>query len=304
MAERLLLRADVAADWTRHAEAVGGRLFSELRRAGFHEACGYDSLSDLGGLDLLDEFETLVNRSAVAGEMRIFKQLVDDSHRFAGFKRRLLMQAFVNPSLRGTVSSHTAVFSQRELLRADKIHLAASSYPSASNRKLESKEEKRKSIVARIGRILVTCNFPSAAIISSSSDPDRMIGKFGAGKRLTTLCSKVSAFGRLHSWMVVTFQKPFPTQAVELMDFLLDLSEHPCGPSVPASTVSMVSFFEDLGNVQISDKVGRLAAVHSLVDELRLCLSAETPKLKRKANQYFISLVTSCLLYTSDAADE
>ena len=297
--DRLRDLGDWDADWQRKGLEIGGNLYVELSKCGMKNAACYDVLSDLNGGDLLQEFEMLAGRTPVSGNMRVFKELIKASEQFAGAKRRMICKALAEPWLR-EVAPPPPIFTTRELLMSARVVRAVADYPVAGQRKLETKDEVRQRWARKISQIIIHCDFPAAQFLQTSIAPERYMDKLSGGKRGSTLAQKVRSFYKLRDWMNAAFSKDFPTREVEVMDYLLDLADQPCGPSVPKSTVGTISFFEELGNVKAASRVGRSSVVTALVNELKLCLTSDKPKPKKKANQYLVCLMGSWEVMVSD----
>ncbi|CAE8598861.1 unnamed protein product [Polarella glacialis] len=132
---------------------------------------------------------------------------------------------------------------------------------------------------------------PSAGIVAGSLQPEQMALKLAAGMRTSTLKGRLSEHRRMARWLLPVFGHSFPMEPVELLDYLLERSSEPCGPSVPSSVLSMVAFFERVGGVPSASRVSGHGLVQALVDDLKLSLRSELPSPTRKAPQYFTCMI-------------
>ena len=291
---------EVQARWEQHAKTTAREVWPALKAAGFTAPALFDAIEDLDRFALVVELETIIKRIATGAEQISFLRLVKDSGTFAAQRRRVTLRTLrEGPHAREVPVA--PIFSERELLSINKMKPAATVYPFATNRKQRTKDEERKILVHKIGEIVMRCGFPAATLVLSSAAPDRILGRFGAGKRLGTLKSKVRVFGLMEKWMTAVYSKPFPSEIVELTDYLLDRAEEPCGPSIPRSVSSTVSFFEEIGGIKPAKRIGNDSAIISIINELKLELSANKPRCRRTANQLPIAFVVSWEVVVCDS---
>jgi hypothetical protein len=201
----------------------------------------YEALSDLTEVELSAELDGLLKRCTTLAELQAFVHLIAQADSFAAQRRRLTIRAIKDQSW-PKFEHKPAVFTERESSTMSKLKPASASYPTAISKRVRTKDEERKILVYRIGQVVMACNFPASQLVNSSAAPERIHGRFGAGKRNGTLKAKVSAVNAMEKWMLVTYKKPFPTKAVELIDYLLDRAEEQCGPTVPRSITAAVSY--------------------------------------------------------------
>jgi len=174
-----------------------------------------------------------------------------------------------------------------------RLLLTPDNYPVATKRPKTGKEAVRSKLVDKLCKIIVLCDVPAAQLIVGSVAPERLLQRFGAGRRISTLKQKIQIFGQLHRWSMASLGKNFPEKSVELVDFLLERADEPCGPSVPGSVLGMVAFLEEIGGRPEAERLASNSAVRSIVDELKLELSAGKPRAKRRAHQLLVGLVLS-----------
>ena len=274
--------------WENEAMAVEGALFKELKNTGFSRPFLFDANADLSLQELRPVLADLLNRSLTAGDVLGFKQLVDLSEKFARRMRRQLDVVLNEPWTKPRVVT-TPVFTERERLLSKlnaKARLPIAAFPTSSGKKLETKEDRRKRYAYKIGLIVVECNFPGAALLQSSVAPERLMSKFAGGKRLSTLQNKISTYEAMKLYMEPHFGKCFPSREIELLDYILDRSDEPCGPSVPASILQTTQFFEQIGGRLPIERVSTSALVKGVVDDVRVSLTSLKPRLKKKAHQF------------------
>ena len=91
--------------------------------------------------------------------------------------------------------------------------------------------------------------------------------------------------------MQVAYQKSFPDTATEILDYVFERGEEPCGPSIPGDIMAMVGFFEDIGAREESKKLSKNSMIKTLISDLRLELSTGRPAIRKKAHQHLTAMV-------------
>ena len=286
--------------WSMEARLIHPVLWKHFEKIKHTQAVLFDSYTDLTAGSQLMELEALLGRTALLGESRAFREMIDRSNVHAKKRQRLILADIREPWRIVCRPVDVKVFTERELLSANRTLKAASDYPTASTRKTISKEEAREKLVRQIWQIVEKCNFPAVEVLRSSVAPDRLLLRFGSGKRSGTLKEKIRAFNVMSKWMFVVFNKSFPTLVSELADYICERGAEPCGPSVPLGILGMVNYFEEIGCVSLADRLGKNSLLKALTDDLRLELVCERPKPKQKANQLLICLVAAWEMVVCD----
>ena len=199
-----------------------------------------------------------------------------------------------HPELQSTTEK-LPVFSERELLLAS-IPFSKNmktEFPSASKKAPETKEAIRKRLATQLGQLIVIAGLPAAGLLTSSTAPDRLMGRFAAGRRASTLAQKINGFKSMQSYMEALFSKAFPTEAFELLDWICERAAEPCGPTVPGTILAMTAFFEDVGGRPEVARLSSFSTVRAVVNDLALELSSGKPRMKKKARQYLTCIINS-----------
>ena len=240
-------------EWWLEAARLAPRLWPDLLRAGVKSAAVFDAMADLSVLERSQELCGLIpSRDVQEEDLEEFRVLITAAERHAGKRRKVLLKALGQPGMRVDEQVLEEIYTPGDLMRASlvpRVDLAAGLYPSASSRPAEDREGKRHLIAVQIGQIISDCGLPPSHLMLNSVTPERYLGRFGAGRRLSTLRNKVRIFLKLQKWMIATYQKPMPTRPVEILDYILDRGDEPCGPSVPGTILSTLAFFEEVGGV-------------------------------------------------------
>lgn len=284
--------ADTQTDWESLAKRIDPGLWKCLAAAGFVRAASFETISDLTDLERCKELDAVIGRTATFQEQEHFKSLVSTSLSFASHKRKMVIAAFNRPELRRN-KILPMVYTEREMLVVSMQPKTQAAFPTSSRRKKQSKEEIRCKLALQIGKILVECQFPSAELVVGSRAPERLVGRFGGGKRSSTLAHKISSYNSMRSWMIASFGKCFPTLVIEAVDYVLERAEEPCGPTVPSDILATINFFEGIGGVLGSDRVGASVTFKAIVDDLKIELAAAKPRRKRKAHQILLCMIAA-----------
>ena len=294
MAAFEVTKSEATERWQQFALTTEQLLWLQLAKIKFDKPLYFDALSDLEDLELNEELQRLLGKPPSLAEQISFKKLVEASGKPAAQRRKVLLREIsLGVGGASSCSSQTQVYTERELLGFGRLKAAALEYPSSTKRKVQTKEDERHNVIRRIGESMARCNFPIYQQLQTSTAPERVMQRLGAGKRLRTLKEKLRVVLLLERWVQAVFGKSFPSTSMELTDYMLDRAEEPCGPSIPRSVLSAVAFFEDLGGVLQARRISADNSLIAMTNELKLELSASRPACKKKAPQLMIAFVVA-----------
>ena len=277
------------------ATDIAPALWKLLVKNGFKLPWSFDAVSDLDAAETLAMLEGFFRRLPRQEEINSYYEILTLASAFAARHRKMVVAALDRPELRSQKRQTDHGLERYNLLAKldPRLLLPADHYPVANKKAKTDREAVRGKLVDRLCRVIVLCDLPAAQLIVGSIAPERILQRFGAGRRISTLKQKLQSFGQLHRWCLASLGKNFPEKAVELLDFILERADEPCGPSVPGSILSMVAFLEEIGGRPVNERLASDTAVKSIVDELKLELSSARPRAKRKANQMMIGFALS-----------
>ena len=298
--ERSIPDLHAQEQWRKTAQTLEPELWKALCTAGFNNVLCFDALSDLSLLELRDQLAAILGRQPIAGENFALRVLIEAASDHATKKRRHITLASRFPALREYVPQ-TILLSCREQMLKLKVQLPANEYPFAKKKKPVEKDVRRRIVVEKIVKVILNCEMPSALLLASSVNPERLSSRMGSGKRLSTLEGKLREYNRMNKFLQTTFGVPWPKSVIQLLDYLLDLADLPAGPTVPPSVLSMIAFFEKVGSVRTDSQLSVIPIVKSTVDDLVLELSSNKPRERRKAVQLLVPLIASWELVVTDA---
>lgn len=294
----------MAAEWYQVVGAlVPQKLRDELEKQKFLSPQILEVQGDLDAAGLRALLTEVLCRACTLNELTSFQMLVEQSAKYAATKRRKTILYLNNNELR-PVEEKKPVFSERERLEAGaskKLMRPPTSYPIASKKKQETKEELRKRLAIRIGVILRLLDFPAAKMMEGSLAPELLLGRFAAGRRSGTLRGKLSMYDQVSKYMSIVHGKAFPTKPVELLDYLMERAEEPCGVSIPGTIMGMISFFEEVGGVAVAVRLSTNSMVKAVFSDVMLQLIGTNPKQKRKARRLFACMLSSWEFKVCDA---
>jgi hypothetical protein len=286
---------DFVRAFENEAASVDAGIWKVLYKSGLKLPWTIEAMSDLDAAETAAMLEGLLLRLPKLEELTGFYSILDVAKVYAERHRRLVVAALDKPELRSLRRPNESLEMRHSLMvrLEPRLLLTPDNYPVATKRPKTGKEAVRSKLVDKLCKIIVLCDVPAAQLIVGSVAPERLLQRFGAGRRISTLKQKIQIFGQLHRWSMASLGKNFPEKSVELVDFLLERADEPCGPSVPGSVLGMVAFLEEIGGRPEAERLASNSAVRSIVDELKLDLSAGKPRAKRRAHQLLVGLVLS-----------
>lgn len=290
--------------WQRTATGLEPALWKELVKVGYVGVSLFDASSDLNMLELAKELDIVLQRDSTQAEIFAYRNLIVHAASGAALKRRCIRAALADPSLREKPLKQSVWTKRDELLSriAPGSTIRELTFPTATTKPRETKDDQRKRLVVKFCSVLQECEMPIMHSLALSIAPERILLRMGAGKRSSTLKQKLQMFGQLKGYMQATIGKVFPSQPWELMDYLCERAEEPCGASVPQGILSMVSFVEECGGRLEKDRIGKLPQVKSLANEIQLELSVGKSYKKRKAKQYLLCQIAAWEMGVDDVS--
>ena len=225
----------------------------------------------------------------------------------------LLSQGFAQAATCRTINglSGGGIFSGRALsIPADsKVGLPQIDFLDKLKGKMMTAPKKRKIDEATelkkwrgvILRIVLDAKLPIHLQLAHSLNRDALERVVCQG-RLGTLSKHGRAATKAVDWLLGTYKIRWFNRPVQLMDYLVELAEGICAPSVLGTTVGAVDYVEGVGGVGISDRTSRHPTVLSVQRTLYIDLKSARPvALKRKGMPLFVVMVISLELRVMDA---
>ena len=277
------LEANMTA-WTERISQICPQFLIELKKVGFWKPEILEAVSDLDAHSLETHLKEVLSRAVMDFEVKWFQEMVNIAHSYAGAKRRRTLTNLQHPELDFAFKPQP-VLTEREmpLAKIPTRKAAGTEFPIARGIQRKSKEGIRVKLVEALTAAIIECAMPTATLFATSTDPGRLFVRMGAGKRTSTLRQRLAVYKKMRSYMLMAYGITFPNSAIQLMDYLMDRSEEPCGVTVPMSILSTVKFFEEIGGRQ-EMKLHDQPILKHLCDELRVELATDRPKKLRKAH--------------------
>jgi hypothetical protein len=297
-----------AVAWVGVLQRISLELYTELKKAEFWRPEVLDAITDLDADGLLGHLEEVLAREVTEEEVVFFGRMVQEAveaERFANIKRRRTLSNMNHPELGIEVLPKTAVLTERELLLA-KVPIkvkAGTEFPVASSRKVVGKEGVRLKLVDEVTAALIEAGMPTATLFATSTDPSRLFVRLGAGKRVSTLKQKLAVFRKMRKYMLAVHGIPFPTLPIQLMDYIMDRADEPCGVTVPGSILATVRFFEEMLLQAMKDQAPDEETSSSEIDDDEVLDSAEIDEAnpnKPKSD----CVCQDCVKGSSDSSEE
>ncbi|CAE8624964.1 unnamed protein product [Polarella glacialis] len=142
--------------------------------------------------------------------------------------------------------------------------------------------------------IVIRNDLPVLRVAATSLDPDRALANCTGRARSRTLRKKVRTWLAIEKWLIATFGQSWPSSAGQVVDYLEDRAQEPCGRTVPATAISSLRFFEKVGEVE--ERLADTSLVLSTVSRLEVQLSTNSVPTK-KAPMYFLSLLIALEMF-------
>ena len=289
-------------DWHAEARLVHASLWDLLLSKGHGSAALFDSYSDLLPGPQLQILEELIGRLATVAESRAFRVWIEEAAGWANRKRRLVSKCLTEPWRCAAPLVPVQPFTEREQLLANRTMALVTTIPTATARKVKSKEEVRNTLAIKLWKIIELCEFPASRMVQASIAPERVLLRFAGGKRTGTLRNKLREFSTLNKWCLAIFEVQWPTSEIQVIDYLLERGDEPCGFSVPGSILGMISFLEETGAVNADQRLGKSEVIRAVANDLRLELMAAKPKATRKAHPLLVSQIANWELRVCDGS--
>lgn len=136
----------------------------------------------------------------------------------------------------------------------------ASDAQTPGERELAEKQDRDHWTSVLIG-FLMEGNLPSVLLARMSDDPYKVLQGAAGRTRGSTMRSYLRAWKRFRFWLLLVYNLSFPSDPVQLVDYLHVLREEPCGRTVPKKFLQAASWLEGAGGVALQARL----SMHPLV---------------------------------------
>ena len=165
----------------------------------------------------------------------------------------------------------------------------------------EQIEEKgRTRWLRRLVQIIMDADLPLVKIAQQTLQPEATLATAAQGRRLRTLRQRVRTFLKASTWFSILSAVKFPLSEAQVLDYMRDRADEPCGRTCLRSFISSLAFIERGGAVPPQDRLSSRASVLEAMEEWTLEVSGPGGSARKKANPFFILIIISLELVVMD----
>ena len=289
-------------------ENVPGRLAQTLLDAGWNDATlGALVTSREDGRSILAQL-----MPGLRGEG--YEQSLDEIWALAqelGRKRQRMVssiaQAAKQPRLTVPSESTMSAGAAYDSLVRESVELARKVFKSRKERllrldgaepeKIESEETKRWA--AELARFISLAELPAKAVAEGTAEPMTTWLRLCGNRRPRTLRQSARSWSKFHSWLQLAHGVDWPLDETMVIDYLEELTQGGCQPSIPSSLLSSLQVMEAIGGVPRDGRLGLSPMLMNVVRNLGKALSQGGPP-KRTAPVFTVAMVLSAELGVFD----
>jgi len=161
------------------------------------------------------------------------------------------------------------------------------------NQRQGAEDAKRLGAVAAAAEIIREAGLPLAELAKASSDPEAVLQRVGQGRRYRTIQKRVASWLKAREWFCITFGRPWPESAAQVLAYLEARVGEPCPRSVLWSLNSALVFLEKGGGVKERDQISRDPTLRSGIEEMSMQLGSIGSKPRRKAPRVPLAMLVA-----------
>ena len=73
----------------------------------------------------------------------------------------------------------------------------------------------------------------------------------------TTLKQRITMWQPVRRWLRADAGAPWPTSAMQIVEYVEERADEPCGWTVPTTVASTLAFLEKAGGIRLEDRLSR-----------------------------------------------
>ena len=282
-----------------------------LGRCGLLDSGTLDAMGDLDEAELRETFvqATLQVEAMALDDSDHFVELVKQSKEVARSKRARLAGLEYWQMVEDFTRVHSEVASGASC-SGDRLDLPATSHAvvprwatrvqraiatrgASPEARARIEEKERSRWLTRLVRIITEAHLPLVQIAQQTLKPEATLATAAQGRRHRTLRQRVRTFLKASDWFFAVFGLRFPATEAQVIDYMRDRADEPCGKTCLRSFVSALAFIEKGGAVAPSDRLSARAAVQEALGEWTLEVVGSKGTTRRKANPLFVAMMVS-----------
>ena len=192
---------------------------------------------------------------------------------------------------------------EKEVVLVRKIrktgHHRALSAEEVDPTKLEENERNRWA--AYIAEYVKEAQLPAAAAATQAQDESALWLRICAGRRAATLRTVVRTWKRFQVWLLLVYGRAWPTDVVQIINFLNERALEPCGHSVPATLMTSLSVLEQVGDQPKECRLSSSSLLTSFIKGLETDLQRGAPP-RKSAQPYTVAMILAAELAVVDGS--
>lgn len=304
MSERNALLFPFQEDlWQQLIRESAPTLFPQIGNLKFLGPGMVDSFSDdPEDSDSHDFLNSILGKGASNDELIEWHDLIRASSRLASRKRSLTLHALDHPEKRHASSSvdislTSSAPTPEEIVVTSFLAYRLHKWPdgNAPGRKKKDRVLERDKWLSEASNLLTVAGFPIAVQIHSHPNPDRLLKRLAGDRKASTIHKRVLVLRKVVNWMQSSFNIHWPRTWMDIVDYLNDLADQPCGPSVPQSVLNGIDFLESMAGLLEESRLARhpLVIAASRDIKMQVSMAKGMPRITRRAPPLLLAMVVS-----------
>lgn len=281
--------------WLDVASQVAPTLWKFLEKEGLLKSGLLSAMADESVVERLISLRTFLRRTPTEDEGYEWHSLLDSARPHAEVDRSLLVSAVSRPWKRSLPSCPSSELPPLiEVLRSFRHKRGDGGWVPRADRKKPkvSSETAREALIQKIVEFLMSTGLPIVGQLQLSMDAASLARRLGGGLRFSTLKRRFDEGLKLKSWLLHVFGFPWLRNAVQLLDYIIELASEPCAPSRPRMVLCAVSMIERMGGMPSDQCLSRDGTVLSVVKDLEVELkTAAGVRAKKKAHPALLAII-------------
>ena len=123
-------------------------------------------------------------------------------------------------------------------------------------------------------QLLLEGDTPAKQLAQQSSDPESVLRLMVGKTRWTTLKKYIKVWDRFRRWLIIGGMPAWPTEPIQLVEYLQTLMAEPCGATVPQTFIQAASWVEKAAGYSDHDRLSSNPLIVKAVERISTLLTA------------------------------
>lgn len=139
--------------------------------------------------------------------------------------------------------------------------------------------------VSKLGDIVSEADLPLARAAADSGEPEKVLSRVGQGRRARTVRKRVYDWLPVRSFLLASFNRPWPLSVAELLAYVEMRAAEPCTRTALKGFLAALSFVERAGGIRPNEMWSGDSMLKSAVDDAttELASTASSSRPRRQA---------------------